>query len=277
MNKYEKASGTHAGRVRSLNEDCMTDFLIGEGAVMVVCDGMGGQNAGDKASQLTCSIIKDVLTDNAFDSIEETITQAMNAANIAVLRMASQNPAMKDMGTTCVMAVIGHDRVYYGSVGDSRLYYIHGNAIEQLTKDESYVQTLIDKHEMTAEEAAKSEYRNLITNAIGVEGMTPPQVCTEGIEPEPGSYLLLCTDGLTNMLSNADIEHTVNDCSLTLQQKVDKLIEKANHAGGEDNVTVTLVRFSSEDSIHTTFIEDTSDLLDSGKISIWQRIKNLFH
>lgn len=243
MENYIIANRTDTGKVRNVNEDSMTTFDSPNGRVVVVCDGMGGQKAGDVASQLAVAVIQDLLTDNTFATPEDAITRSIVAANQAILRRASQNEGLSGMGSTCVMLIIRDGQVYYGSVGDSRIYYVANHAIHQITKDESYVQSLVDAGQISQEEAEHHKDKNQITNALGLEGMTPPVVCQLPIIPEAGSVFVLCSDGLSGMINNDAILHTVTRYDMPLKERADLLVRQANEAGGLDNITVQLVEF----------------------------------
>ena len=226
MENYVLANCTDTGKVRDVNEDSMVTFDSPNGRVVAVCDGMGGQNAGDVASQLAVTVIQDILTDNTFASPEEAITRSIVAANQAILRRAAQDVSLSGMGATCVMIIIKEGKVYFGSVGDSRIYYIAGGMIRQITKDQSYVQTLVDAGEITQEAAEHHQDKNQIT-----------------ITPEPGAVFLLCSDGLSGMINNNAILNTVANRQLSLSERAQQLVNLANAAGGLDNITVQLVEF----------------------------------
>lgn len=243
MENYILANCTDSGKVRSVNEDSMTTFDSPNGRVVVVCDGMGGQNAGDVASQLAVTVIQDILSDNIFPSPDEAITRSVFAANQAILRRASQDESLSGMGSTCVMVIIKDGKVYYGSVGDSRIYYISNGMIRQITKDQSYVQTLVDEGRITQEAAEHHQDKNQITNALGIENMTPPVVCQMPITPEPGSVFLLCSDGLSGMINNNAILTTLSNSNVPLNERAQQLVNLANAAGGMDNITVQLIEF----------------------------------
>lgn len=247
MENYIIANCTDTGRTRRVNEDSMVTFDSPNGRVVAVCDGMGGQNAGDVASQLAVTVIQDILSDNTFTTPEEAITSSVIAANQAILRKASMNENMQGMGATCVMLIVKDGKVYYGSVGDSRIYYIANGMIRQVTKDQSYVQTLVDAGQITQEAAEHHQDKNQITNALGVEGMTPPVIGQMPITPEPNSTFLLCSDGLSGMINNNTILNTVSRHDLSLNERAQMLVEQANEAGGLDNITVQLVEFPAED------------------------------
>lgn len=247
MENYVIANCTDTGRTRRVNEDSMVTFDSPNGRVVAVCDGMGGQNAGDVASQLAVTVIQDILSDNTFTTPEEAITSSVIAANQAILRKASINEDMQGMGATCVMLIVKDGKVYYGSVGDSRIYYIANGMIRQITKDQSYVQTLVDAGQITQEAAEHHQDKNQITNALGVEGMTPPVIGQMPITPDPNSTFLLCSDGLSGMINNNTILNTVSRYDLSLNERARMLVEQANEAGGLDNITVQLVEFPAED------------------------------
>ena len=247
MENYIIANCTDTGRTRRVNEDSMVTFDSPNGRVVAVCDGMGGQNAGDVASQLAVAVIQDILSDNTFATPEEAITSSVIAANQAILRKASLNEDMQGMGATCVMLIVKDGKVYYGSIGDSRIYYIANGMIRQITKDQSYVQTLVDAGQITLAEAEHHQDKNQITNALGVEGMTPPVIGQMPIIPEPNSTFLLCSDGLSGMINNNTILNTVSRYDLSLNERARMLVEQANEAGGLDNITVQLVEFPAED------------------------------
>ena len=243
MEYFVLANCTDTGKARNVNEDSMATFDSPNGRVVTVCDGMGGQNAGDVASQLAVTVIQDILSDNTFATPEEAITRSIIAANQAILRRASQDVNLSGMGATCVMIIIKDGKVYYGSVGDSRIYYISGGMIRQITKDQSYVQTLVDAGEITQEAAEHHQDKNQITNALGLEGMMPPVIGQMPITPEPGSIFLLCSDGLSGMINNNTILNTVMNRNLSLNDRAVQLVNLANAAGGLDNITVQLVEF----------------------------------
>lgn len=247
MENYIIANCTDTGRTRRVNEDSMVTFDSPNGRVVAVCDGMGGQNAGDVASQLAVAVIQDILSDNTFATPEEAITSSVIAANQAILRKASMNEDMQGMGATCVMLIVKEGKVYYGSIGDSRIYYIANGMIRQITKDQSYVQTLVDAGQITLAEAEHHQDKNQITNALGVEGMTPPVIGQMPITPEPNSTFLLCSDGLSGMINNNTILNTVSRYDLSLNERARMLVDQANEAGGLDNITVQLVEFPAED------------------------------
>lgn len=242
---YIIANRTDVGKVREVNEDSMVTFDSPNGRVIAVCDGMGGQAAGDVASRLACDIITDIISNNTFSTPTEAITRACMAANQGIVHTAAQNPQLEGMGATCVMVIIKDGLVYYGWVGDSRIYYISNGAIRQLSRDQSYVQQLVDQGQITAAEAENHPQKNQILNALGLSTMTPPELCPAPLSPEPGSVILLCSDGLSGMVDNQTIASIVSAQDQTLQRKADLLVEQACINGGADNITVQMVQFGT--------------------------------
>ena len=237
-------SNTDIGKERSLNEDAFFAGEISDDiAFAVVCDGMGGANAGDIASQTAVKTISEYIVNSYRRKITihdflKILKNAILSANITVYDMAEKDENLKGMGTTVVVAVVKGNEVAIAHVGDSRIYLIN-DEITQLTRDHSVVQTLIESGEITPEDAALHPRKNVITRALGVEADV--SVDTAELVLQDNETLLLCTDGLTNFVTDEDIHETFkqNDVSLVPE----KLIELANAGGGGDNITaVTLTK-----------------------------------
>ncbi len=250
---------TDIGKKRKGNQDNFGTYKIAENAVLcVVCDGMGGASGGEEASRLaleafltelsdTCRAhIKDGVLDAGELDIKLVLENAAVAANKKVYEAAEENISLRGMGTTLV-AFFSVDNSYYSvNVGDSRMYMINGKEIKQITHDHSYVQYLVDIGKLTPKEAKESTRRNIITRAIGTAEDTVADVSLiELPEDIDNTYILLCSDGLTNMVSDEKIAHIANEDS-TIEKKTEKLIELANKNGGSDNITVVLVKMQSE-------------------------------
>jgi len=236
---------TDVGCKRAANEDWLTHFECSNGLVSVVCDGMGGHVGGAVASHLAVDTIKSFLETRFFDDPREAIVEACNAANAAILERTARQPELTGMGSTCVMLIVRNGKVYIGSVGDSRIYLIRSKHITQLTKDQSYVQMLVDAGQITKEQAENHPRKNEITNALGLPSMSPATVLPDAISPEAGDCFLLCSDGLSGMVSDHDILKVAsNQTGLTQRQRVDELIQRARRNGGLDNITCMIVEFS---------------------------------
>ncbi len=227
------------GKERTLNQDAFFAGEISQDiAFAVVCDGMGGANAGDVASQTAVKIISEYIINSYRKkiSIEEFIKVLKNAlisANITLFEMASKNTELKGMGTTAVAVVVMGKQVAYAHVGDSRLYLVSDELL-QLTRDHSVVQTLIETGEISPEDAAKHPRKNVITRALGVENEVA--VDTAQAVLNENQTLLLCTDGLTNFVAADTILKTFKENDIS--SVPERLVALANEGGGGDNITV---------------------------------------
>ena len=236
---------TNVGCKRKQNEDWLESFECKNGLVAIVCDGMGGHVGGQVASHLAIDTIKEFVCGNTFNDPNEMIIAACNIANQAILNRTAAEPQLAGMGSTCVMLVVRDGKVYVGSVGDSRVYLVRSKKIIQLTKDQSYVQMLVDMGEITREQAERHPRRNEITNALGLPTMRPATVLDAPIIPEAGDCFLLCSDGLSGMVSDEAIAKIVSSqASMSQRERVSALIKAACDNGGNDNVTCQIVEFS---------------------------------
>lgn len=236
-------SCTDVGKTRRRNEDFLGMRDTQNGRIVVVCDGMGGHVGGQVASHIAVETILDFLTQNYFDDPREAINNAVISANQAILARCAEQPELNGMGSTCVMLIIRDGMVYYGHVGDSRIYIVQNHNIRQITKDQSFVQMLVDAGQITEEQAEHHERKNEITNALGLPAMTPPILCKEPIAPAAGTCFLLCSDGLSGMVSADKMERVVSHYQTPIAERARQLVDAANEAGGLDNITVQLVEF----------------------------------
>ena len=231
------------GRERTLNQDAFFAGEISQDiAFAVVCDGMGGANAGDVASQTAVKIISEYIINSyrkkmTIDDFSKVLRNALLSANITLFDMALKDEKLKGMGTTAVVAVVKGDEVAIAHVGDSRIYLVN-ESLTQLTRDHSIVQTLIESGEITPEAAAKHPRKNVITRALGVEGDVA--VDTAELKLSDNETLLLCTDGLTNFTSSDDILKTFKENDISLVPEM--LANLANQGGGGDNITVVTLK-----------------------------------
>lgn len=233
------------GRRRKANEDNGGHFECQNGYVAVVCDGMGGHVGGAVASGIAVETIKNFLTGQYFEDPREAIGLAIQAANEAILHRQGIEPELTGMGSTCVLLIVRGGKVYIGHVGDSRIYLVRDKTIVQLTKDHSFVQMLVDAGEITKEEAERHPRKNEITNALGIPDMRPATVRQDAIDPQAGDCFLLCSDGLSGMVSDKQIETIISkQREYSTQQRADFLVQAANENGGVDNITVELVEFT---------------------------------
>jgi PPM family protein phosphatase len=245
---------TDVGVVRQLNEDslCVMELVWNNKSMnlpvgfYVVADGMGGHEGGEIASGMTIKTMAQRATQELFAAITTDasnidygswLKQAVEAANTAVYNRSKQS--RNDMGTTVVAALVVGDEAYIAHVGDSRAYYIDQSTIEPITTDHSLVERLVATNQITREEARYHPQSNVIYRTIGDKGSVEVDLNEQAIAA--GDYLLLCSDGLTGMVEDARIHQIVVE-SLSPQAACDALVAAANAAGGEDNVTVILVK-----------------------------------
>lgn len=235
---------TDVGRKRKANEDNGGHFTTINGLVSVVCDGMGGHVGGAIASQIAVETIREFLDCQYYEDPREAIGLAIQTANEAIIKRTQVQPELSGMGSTCVLLIVREGKVYIGHVGDSRIYLIREKNIIQLTKDHSFVQTLVDMGRITKEEAEHHPRKNEITNALGIPQMAPATIRAEAIDPQVGDCFLLCSDGLSGMVNDRAIERIISkQMEFTPQQRADILVQTANANGGIDNITVELVEF----------------------------------
>lgn len=227
-----KAAGrTDRGKVREINEDTFGyhDNLF------VVADGMGGHQAGEVASAIAVeTILKADLTGDPKSVLQKT----MAAANQAILKEAGHDKELSGMGTTVAVLYVNKERAYVTNIGDSRVYYLSGNNLKQLTHDHSLVYELVKSGEITVEEAKTHPQRNILTRALGSNEMLETEIIE--IEVAQGDKFLLCSDGLTNSIPEALIKELMSSGEEP-ETIVDQMINSANKLGGSDNITVILV------------------------------------
>lgn len=239
MNVYGKSD---IGLVRETNQDDIKFEKISDDVLWaVVCDGMGGYNGGDIASEVVSSKISDRLKNinktNTHEIIKSVIESAINEAGEAVYDMSLKDKNLEGMGTTAVVALVNKGVLHVAHVGDSRAYLMDNSKIKQITVDHSIVQDMLLKGDITEEEATYHPQKNIITRALGVKKGVFPDYNSYTINP--GDSILLCTDGLTNELKDKKIYEI---CKYNIPEDVpEKLIDEAKKCGGADNITVALI------------------------------------
>lgn len=241
------ANRTDIGRVRQVNEDHSWVGQLDNGVTLaIVADGMGGHKAGDVASERAVEAFRAAAEQGASKpelSLQEgkmIIRQAISSANEAVFELASRNERYHNMGTTVVAALLQSGNAIIGHVGDSRAYKIAEGGIKQLTEDHTLVNELVKSGQLSPEEAANHPRRNVLTRAVGTDSHVDIDV--QSVDWSQGDVLLLCSDGLTNMVSEQQMLEAVADDRPALGAKADRLISLALQAGGDDNITVILLQ-----------------------------------
>ena len=242
---YDFSSATDTGRARSNNEDAVTfDSLLG---LAILADGMGGYNAGEVASQMATHIVTDEfgrwlraqLDAPSLSETRRALENSVENANRAIFDRANTNPNCAGMGTTLVVAHFRDGQMLLGHVGDSRAYRLRSGRLQQLTKDHSLLQEQLDAGMITPEQALYATHKNLVTRAVGVEDTVLLELSVH--ELQAGDVLLMCSDGLSDMLDDNEIAFLVGG-QPGLPQAAQALIAAANQAGGRDNISVILVR-----------------------------------
>jgi protein phosphatase len=263
----EIAGKTDVGLIREHNED---SFLFGDlvsgrsvnendspplrvdqvPSVMIVADGVGGAASGEIASSMATKIAYEYLRERWLKGglrgtvvVADALQQALFAANKAIHSHAIENRSHHGMGTTATLALTVNGMIYFAQVGDSRAYIIRDRVARQMTKDQSLVQRMVDAGKMTPDQAEKSEHRNIILQALGPEEAVVPELTRDRLID--GDIVLLCSDGLSNQVTSAEIVEMTAD-GRDVEAACAALVERALKTGAPDNVTVVAARFVSE-------------------------------
>ena len=237
---------TDQGKVRKMNQDYYRCQTLGRGQFLaVVCDGMGGAKSGDVASRLASDVLREEVRQNVKpqmtqQEIVKMLVQAVDSSNQAVYEQSQVSPDFDGMGTTLVAAFMQDNQVYIVNVGDSRCYYVVEDGITQVTEDHSVVGLMVSRGQITEEEARTHPNKNLITRAIGTEQSVECDCFYLSLAR--GDYLLLCSDGLSNMVSKSELLYEIvhggdeSECC-------NRLIDIAKTRGAPDNITVVLIKY----------------------------------
>jgi protein phosphatase len=251
----EMAKATHTGMVRSHNEDSIaTDPQIG---LAVLADGMGGYNAGEVASGIATALIssetREALARHAPHELDKSsgsplatrlLREIIARANTSIFQSANSQPQYAGMGTTLVVTLLCNNQITVAHIGDSRCYRFRGDKLQQITRDHSLLQEQIDSGLLTKEAAKRSQNKNLVTRALGIEPQVEAEIRT--YPAQTGDIYLLCSDGLNDMVDDDDIEMTLAAIGGNLPLAADQLVQMANDNGGRDNVSVVLIRVKKD-------------------------------
>lgn len=236
-------ASTDLGKARDMNEDfyyISTDQ--DELKLYILADGMGGYNGGEIASRLATTSAKSYIETNFSqiqhdkESILKLIESSIEYANMIVYEKAKENAELVNMGTTLEVCLIYNNKVFIGHIGDSRIYRIRKEFIRKLTKDHSYVEQLVTDGTITKEEAENHPKKNMLMKALGCMPYVEPDVMVKGFLKD--DVLLICSDGLTNMVKEEEI---FNFVKADIQNSCDRLVNRANEMGGYDNITVIII------------------------------------
>ncbi|MGM9928895.1 MAG: Stp1/IreP family PP2C-type Ser/Thr phosphatase [Bacillus sp. (in: firmicutes)] len=235
---------TDRGKVRQHNEDNGGVFQNNEGMLVLVADGMGGHRAGDVASRMTLEHLQQAWSRASNlttpDAVEAWLKETISDANDIVYKHAESHLECQGMGTTIVAAVCTGGFTTIAHIGDSRCYICNENGFKQVTEDHSLVNELVRTGQISREDAEHHPRKNVLLRALGTEETVVSDITT--IIFEEGDYLLLCSDGLSNKVSEQEMMHVIQ-LDISLDEKVMELIRKANDAGGEDNISLVLLHY----------------------------------
>ncbi len=245
---YPACALSHPGLVRDNNEDSV--YVDGRIGLSILCDGMGGYNAGDVASQLAIEVLRREMRASLADighltpvqavqDVSSDLLIAIENANTRIRQEGVARPEFQGMGTTLVCLVMLEDRAVVAHVGDSRLYRWRKGLLTQITQDHSWLEAQIQAGTMTLEQAQHSRYKNLITRGLGIDDNIEPEI--QQILLEDKDIYLSCSDGLSDMIENSEIVNILRIHSNSLEQAAQDLIDAANHNGGRDNISVILM------------------------------------
>lgn len=229
------------GMMRENNEDCY-NIVVRDGSPMfafIIADGMGGHNSGEIASSLAVEVVSRQINEYSGEftddeAASDALRKIIHKANLEVFSSSNDKNDNYGMGTTLTIAVVNNDKIYIGHVGDSRMYVLRNGEMSRLTTDHSLIEELLQNGSITKEEADNHPRRNVITRAVGCFKDIDVDIYVYDMKPEDA--YILCTDGLTNMLSEKEIMNIVDGCDAP-QTACDELVRAANEKGGEDNIT----------------------------------------
>ncbi len=233
----EVAGASDIGKQRELQEDSI--YIDKEEKLFIVADGMGGHNAGEVASNLAVSLIPEKYKKLKEKSLKYALNESLKYANSKIYQQARKNKEQQGMGTTVVLITFYDGQYFICNVGDSRCYLLRKKKLTQITEDHSYVYEQYKKGLISKEEMKKSPYKNVITRAVGVEEEVKADFFIGDVKE--GDIFLLCSDGLHSMLNDKEIKKILQKRT-SLKHKVEKLIKEANKKGGEDNISVILIK-----------------------------------
>ena len=248
---------TDVGQSREHNEDAISwDTRLG---LALLADGMGGHNAGEVASILAVDSVKTSLADVVTPEIvasgvvdyKDAVVDAIGFANREINEQSLENPEYAGMGTTLVLVLFLNHKLIYAHVGDSRIYRLRGNELKRLTSDHSLVQEMIDNGYLTHEEAQESTSRNLITRALGISEEVEVDIADD--DTEIGDIYLLCSDGLTDLVTDQEILNAITQSRDDLEMISSTLVDMANGKGGTDNISVVLA------AVYKAYADDKDD------------------
>ncbi len=244
---------TDPGKVRSHNEDSVNIIRnLNDEILLVVADGMGGHKAGEVASSLAVNELSKRFSElSSIGTKEEAVVwlkEIIDEINIKILRYAEEHVDATGLGTTCVCSILTKDFLLFGNIGDSSGYVFKKGKLYKVTKDHTLVNILLESGEITESDAKMHPQKNVLMKALGAAEVIEMDIFEVVMNDEEDKVdgIFLCSDGLTNMLTNEQMEKILNDKDLDIEEQVGKMIMKANMRGGSDNITIAYARLSGE-------------------------------
>ena len=260
MSVLASSARTDTGRKRRRNEDA----FVCEPPLFAVADGMGGAQAGEVASRLAAESLRE-REHGELSALEQTV-ELIREANRRVYAYSKENASARGMGTTMTVALVDGNKVTVGHVGDSRAYLLRDEQLTQLTQDHSLVAELVRSGRLSPEDAESHPRRSVITRALGTDSKVEVDVFS--VQAQDHDLYLLCSDGLTSMVADDEIERILTSARADLDGATMKLIEAANHAGGEDNITVVLFELDDSEPEPAEESEDAKTLTESDAVPV---------
>ena len=238
--------------MRQINEDSVLVRQLEHGYTLgIVADGMGGHLAGDTASRLAVEAVSEALASIepgvSLDGIRAALNNAILSANEVIYREASADERFHNMGTTIVAVLLKGHEGYIGHIGDSRAYKVAGEQVTRLTEDHTLVNELFKSGQITEEEFESHPRKNVLTRALGTDAEVSVEL--NPVALAPGEVLLLCSDGLSNMVNRGQLAQVVGSMDILLDEKADRLLQLALLAGGDDNITVALFEHQDQEAV----------------------------
>lgn len=248
LTNFHYISLTDKGCVRTNNEDYLGYFDTLNGHVFVVCDGVGGLPCGEKASQTVVNSVKFFFSNFYYKDPYQAISDALNYANNRIEEETANDFSCHGMGTTVVLALVRYNKVYYAHLGDSRIYFLHEGKLIRLTRDDTYVEHLVEEGKLSPDEISNHPRKNELTAAMGLYGS--PHICSAPVSPSEKDLILLCTDGLYNMLSEKEIQSVL--CHRGhIEDKGMDMLKTAIKRGAPDNISLQIIKFYNVEAKNT--------------------------
>lgn len=255
INDGDVFSSSVRGNVRKQNEDSCGVFEVPNGKLYVVCDGMGGHAGGATASKIGVDSIANYFQQAKYPDVKLALADALEYANLQIIDAANEMPSLKGMGTTACVLLIQGEEAWIAHCGDSRIYLYCAEQqwLHRITKDHSYVQGLVDQGIITDAEAESHPNKNRILKALGIKPDCKPTICGQPILPANGDTFLICSDGLSGMVNDEQLQYVLQQEG-TILNKGQMMIQLALQAGGLDNITTQLIKISDSPHAHSVFV-----------------------